>query len=92
MSAKERDYTAMQWALFISLAFEIAGAFFFLVTTFFVVSDKQKAEEVERLDLEEKNKIAMTQLPNNQSGGQENTTPSSTNNPTMKERSVYAVS
>jgi hypothetical protein len=51
MSAKERDYTAMQWALFISLAFEIAGAFFFLVTTFFVVSDKQKAEEVERLDL-----------------------------------------
>jgi hypothetical protein len=41
---------------------------------------------------EEKNKIAMTQLPNNQSGGQENTTPSSTNNPTMKERSVYAVS
>ena len=38
----------MQFALYISLAFEILAAIMFFWTTFYVVSDRKKAEDSEK--------------------------------------------
>ena len=48
MTQVEKDFHSMQFALYISLAFEILAAIMFLLTTFYVVSDRQKAEESEK--------------------------------------------
>ena len=50
MSDDEKDFVSMQKALYFSLGFEILGAILFLLTAFFVVSDKEKAEEAERIE------------------------------------------
>lgn len=50
MSDNEKDFTSMKNALYISLALEILGAIFFILTTLFVVADKAKADEAERLE------------------------------------------
>ncbi len=50
MTDTEKDFLSMQKALFISIGFELLGALFFLLTALFVVSDKAKADEVERLE------------------------------------------
>ena len=48
MSENEKDFVSMQKALFFSLGFELLGAALFLLTGLFVISDRAKAEEVER--------------------------------------------
>ena len=48
MNQVEKDFHSMQFALYISLAFEILAAIMFFWTTFYVVSDRQKAEESEK--------------------------------------------
>ena len=49
MSSQEIDFHSRQYALYVALAFEVLAAFFFLLTTIYVVSDRQKAEEAEKL-------------------------------------------
>ena len=49
MSSQEIDFHSRQYALYFALAFEVMAAFFFLLTTIYVVSDRQKAEEAEKL-------------------------------------------
>lgn len=50
MSDEERDFLSLQKSLYFSLGFELLGAIFFLLTGLYVVSDKAKAEEAERLE------------------------------------------
>ena len=54
MNEHEKDFISMQNALYFSLGFELLGAVFFLLTALFVVADKAKAEEAERLEAGEK--------------------------------------
>ncbi len=49
MTPKEKDFTSMQIALYVTLAFELMGALFFLWTTCFVVEDKRKVDEAEKM-------------------------------------------
>ena len=48
MTQVEKDFHSMQFALYISLAFEILAAIMFFWTTFYVVSDRKKAEDSEK--------------------------------------------
>ena len=48
MNQVEKDFHSMQFALYISLAFEILAAIMFFWTTFYVVSDRKKAEDSEK--------------------------------------------
>ena len=50
MNETEKDFTSMQKALYFSLGFELLGAILFFLTALFVVADKAKAEEAERLE------------------------------------------
>ena len=47
MSEDEKDFVSMQRALYFSLGFELLGALLFLITAFYVVADKKRAEEAE---------------------------------------------
>ena len=49
MTKTEQDFHSMQYALYFSLVFEILASIFFLITTLFVVADREKAEDAEKI-------------------------------------------
>lgn len=50
MSEDETKFTAMEQAMYFSIGFEILGAVLFLLTALYVVSDRRKAEDAEKLE------------------------------------------
>ena len=57
MSEDEKKFIALERAMYFSIGFELLGAVLFLLTALFVVSDRRKAEEAEKI--EAKNHIPM---------------------------------
>ena len=50
MSEDETKFTSMEQAMYFSIGFEILGAVLFLLTALYVVSDRRKAEDAEKLE------------------------------------------
>ena len=50
MSKEEKEFSSLEKAMYVSIGFELVGALLFFLTALYVVSDRSKAEEAEKLE------------------------------------------